>query len=257
MSTPSGPRPDDARHGSSAQPPRQGGGAGSEGGPPPWQRGTAGGSTQPERGGSSPQGRPGGSSRAAVAEGRPAPDTRGSSGIDAPTSQIRRADAPADLPDLSKARRTGTDAPRSAQQGRGREEGGRPVASVRTTGRGPRRASLQIKHVDPWSMLKLSLVLSVALFLVWMIAVGVLYLVLDGLNVWDRINQTFTDFVTVSDPGTANQALIGPGRVFSVAGIVGLVNIVLFTALTTVSSFVYNISADLAGGVELTLTERD
>ena len=147
---------------------------------------------------------------------------------------------------------------RGGSERAGSERGGRrPFASVQTNRKGPRRASLQVKQIDPWSVLKLSLVLSFALFLVWMVAVGVLYLVLDGMGVWDRLNTTFTDFVSVNDPNSQAAPLIGPGRVFGVAAIVGAVNIVLMTALATISSFIYNLTSDLVGGVEVTLTERD
>jgi hypothetical protein len=134
---------------------------------------------------------------------------------------------------------------------------GRPAAapSARRPGRGPRRASLQVKRVDPWSVLKLALVLSVALFFVWLVAVGVLYGVLNGMGVWDKINNTANDLLQGNEAG--GDPLISAGRVFGVAAIIGAVNIVLFTALATVGSFVYNVSADLAGGLELTLSERE
>ncbi|HEX7301982.1 MAG TPA: DUF3566 domain-containing protein [Lentzea sp.] len=135
--------------------------------------------------------------------------------------------------------------------------GSRPAAatpSARRPGRGPRRASLQVKRVDPWSVLKLALVLGVALFFVWLVAVGVLYGVLHGMGVWDKINSTANDLLQANEPG---EPLISAGRVFGVSAIIGAVNIVLFTALATVGAFVYNVSADLAGGLELTLSERE
>lgn len=119
----------------------------------------------------------------------------------------------------------------------------------------PRRASLQLKRLDPWSVLKLSLVLSVAGFLVWLVAVGVLYGVLDAMGVWDQINGTYTDLTAVNNPGGG--PLISAGRVFGVATLIGAVNIVLFTALATVGSLIYNVASDLVGGAELTLSERD
>ena len=133
----------------------------------------------------------------------------------------------------------------------------RPAASTpsaRRPGRGPRRASLQVKRVDPWSVLKLALVLGVSLFFVWLVAVGVLYGVLHGMGVWDKINSTANDLLQANEPG---EPLISAGRVFGVSAIIGAVNIVLFTALATVGAFVYNVSADLAGGLELTLSERE
>lgn len=217
---------------------------GSTSGPPPWQRGRT----------TTPTGVDAATTPPAEADGD-GRFRRTTAVVDAPTSQIKRSDIPNDMPDLSTTRRPSQDGPRSPRSPR---TDSRPSTSgSRPSSRGPRRAALQVKHIDPWSALKLSLVLSVALFLVWMIAVGVLYLVLDGMGVWTSINKTFTDFVTVSDPTGGGGALIGPSRVFGVAAVVGLVNVVLFTALATISSFVYNLSADLAGGVEVTLTERD
>lgn len=136
---------------------------------------------------------------------------------------------------------------------------GRPAAaaaSARRPGRGPRRASLQVKRVDPWSVLKLALVLSVALFFVWLVAIGVLYGVLHGMGVWDKINNTANDLLQ-GGAEASGDPLISAGRVFGVAAVIGAVNIVLFTALATVSAFVYNVSADLAGGLEVTLSERE
>jgi hypothetical protein len=130
-----------------------------------------------------------------------------------------------------------------------------PPSALRRPGRGPRRASLQVKRVDPWSVLKLAFVLSVALFFVWLVAVGVLYGVLDGMGVWDKLNSDYNSFAQSSTGGAT--ALITVQRVFGVAAIIGAINIVLFTALATVGAFVYNVSADLAGGLEVTLAERE
>jgi hypothetical protein len=127
--------------------------------------------------------------------------------------------------------------------------------SARRPSRGPRRASLQVKRFDPWSVLKLALVLSVALFFVWMIAVAVLYGVLDGMGVWDRLNGTYADLVA-GGQGSGTE-LISAGRVLGVSAVVGAINSLLFAVALTVGAFVYNVSADLVGGVEVTLSERD
>ncbi|HEU0086253.1 MAG TPA: DUF3566 domain-containing protein [Pseudonocardiaceae bacterium] len=120
----------------------------------------------------------------------------------------------------------------------------------------PRRTTLQLRYLEPWSVLKVSLVLSVAGFLAWMLAVGLLYSVLAGMGVWDQLNGTYSDLTSVSDRG-GGQELISAGGVFGVAALIGLVNIVLITAMCTVGAFIYNASADLAGGIEVTLSERD
>lgn len=130
----------------------------------------------------------------------------------------------------------------------------RAAGASATTGasrRGPRRAQLQVRHINPWTVLKFSCVLAVALFLVWLIVVGVLFGVLDAAGVISKINDTVT---TINGPGS--KAPITTGLVFAGAAIVGVVNVVLFIALSTIGSVVYNLCADLVGGVELTLSER-
>ncbi len=121
----------------------------------------------------------------------------------------------------------------------------------RAGSRGPRRARLQLRNINPWTVLKFSCVLSIALFFVWLIVVGVLFGVLDVAGVIGKINDTIT---TINGPGSADP--VTAGVVFGGAAIIGVVNIVLFIALSTIGSIVYNLCADLVGGVELTLTER-
>ena len=131
--------------------------------------------------------------------------------------------------------------------------GARPSRDGRA--RPPRQASLQLKRLDPWSVLKLALVLAVVLFLIWLVAVGVLYGVLDGIGVWDRLNGTYADLVSGEAP--SGSPLISAGRVFGIAAVVGAINSLLFAVAVTVGAFVYNVSADLVGGIEVTLSERD
>ena len=139
-----------------------------------------------------------------------------------------------------------------------RKPGGPSGAATRSRGgrtRPPRQASLQLKRLDPWSVLKLALVLAVVLFLIWLVAVGVLYGVLDGIGVWDRLNGTYADLVSGEAP--SGSPLISAGRVFGIAAVVGAINSLLFAVAVTVGAFVYNVSADLVGGIEVTLSERD
>ncbi|GAA2543221.1 DUF3566 domain-containing protein [Pseudonocardia hydrocarbonoxydans] len=134
------------------------------------------------------------------------------------------------------------------------EDAGRaPVRASRS--RAPRQAALQLRRLDPWSVLKLALVLAVVLFFVWLVAVGVLYGVLNGIGVWDRLNGTYADLV--SGQAQSGAPLISAGRVFGFAAVVGAINSLLFAVAVTIAAFVYNVSADLVGGVEVTLSERD
>ncbi|SFP67427.1 Transmembrane protein of unknown function [Geodermatophilus dictyosporus] len=139
------------------------------------------------------------------------------------------------------------------QQAGGQQAGGK---APKRGPRGPRRARLQLRHIDTWSALKISLVLSIAMFFIWMVAVGILYGVLSGVGVFDTLNDLFGQLGTASG-GEGGGDVITPGVVFGGAAVIGAINIVLMTALCTVAAFIYNLCADLVGGVEVTLAERE
>ena len=145
--------------------------------------------------------------------------------------------------------------PRPPSRRHRRSGPGRALCGARAAARAGQ--SLQVKRFDPWSVLKLSLVLGVAMFFVWLVAVGVLYTVLDGMGVWDKLNGTYSSLVGGEGANASAEPLISAGRVFGIAAILGAINIVLVSALATVSAFIYNVSADLAGGLEVTLSERE
>jgi hypothetical protein len=139
------------------------------------------------------------------------------------------------------------------------------VRSARSTvssaaARGPRRARLNLKRIDPWSVMKFSFAVSVVLFIVAVVATSVLYLALDAMGVWGEVNKSLSDLVNASggtDTATTSTFRITAWGVIGTSMLIGAVNVVLFTALATLGAFIYNVCADLVGGVELTLAERD
>lgn len=206
--------------------------------------------------------------------------------IDAPTEGVERDELPKNLPDLDKihhvapaaaptspmpAQASATPDPAPATASAEKAEpapaaeaapsnlhtvGGTPAraAGVKTqAAAGPVRAGMQLRSIDPWTTFKISGVISVVLFFVWMIAVGVLYIVLSGMGVWSKINDSFQTLTNEQ----AGVSLLTAGNVFTYAGLAGLANVILLTALATVGAFIYNLCADLVGGVEVTLADRD
>jgi hypothetical protein len=126
-------------------------------------------------------------------------------------------------------------------------------ARARSATRQPRKARLTLSHINVYSVFKFSCVLAIALFFVWLIMVGVLYGVLDLAGVLDQINKAAARI-----SGNDNQKDVVTGSiVFGGAIIIGAVYIVLFIAMSTIGSMVYNLCSDLVGGVELTLSERE
>ena len=156
---------------------------------------------------------------------------------------------------------TGADPAASAPGSAGAPDAGKAapggrIRGGRVGGRGPRRARLQLRHVDIWSAFKISFVLSIAMFFIWMVAVGVLYGVLSALGVFETLNDLFGQLGSASGAEVGGD-VVTPGLVLGGAAVIGAINIVLMTALCTVGTFIYNLCSDLVGGLELTLSERD
>ncbi|MDR3079869.1 MAG: DUF3566 domain-containing protein [Streptomyces sp.] len=124
--------------------------------------------------------------------------------------------------------------------------------------RGGRQAQLTLARLEPWSVMKFSFVISLVAFIVLFVAVAVLYAVLSGLGVFDALQRTIESITSSqSSSGFNLNNYLSASRVLGYTGLLGAIHVVLITALSTVGSVLYNITADLAGGVEVTLKESD
>ncbi len=122
--------------------------------------------------------------------------------------------------------------------------------------RGPRRARLSLKRLDPWSVMKFSFTVSLVLFIVMLVASAVLYLALDTMGVFTTVNNTLGELIE-GGGGEGEAFRVTAQNVIGTAAALGALNVVLFTALATLGAFIYNVCADLVGGVEVTLAERE
>ena len=119
-----------------------------------------------------------------------------------------------------------------------------------------RRARLRLTHIDPWSVMKTSFLLSIALGVVTVVSVLMVWSVLGAADVWGSINQTVQDVVGGQEASTFDiEDYIGTRRVVGFTIIVAAIDVVLLTAIATLAAFLYNMSASLLGGIEVTLAE--
>ncbi|MEV7802071.1 DUF3566 domain-containing protein [Microbispora sp. NPDC088329] len=129
--------------------------------------------------------------------------------------------------------------------------------------RPPRKAHLVLRRIEPWSAMKFSFVVSLVCFVVLFVAVAVLYGVLSALGVFSSITDTVTQLTTSGGVGGKGVGTIDigswfePVRILGYAALLGALNVVLITALSTLGAVIYNISADLVGGVEVTFSEAE
>ena len=196
------------------------------------------------------------------------PQTEGEKTAEAKRPLSERVAAVAATARSSMASTTTQSQPTASRPGGGTSSGSRhagrapssPIARPASSGGRPRtrKARLRLTRVDPWSVMKTAFLLSIAFGIVTVISVAVVWSVLGAAGVWDSINQTVAEVIG-GQSGTAFDVenYVGTSRVMGFTMIVAVVDVVLITAIATLGAFLYNLSAALLGGVEVTLAEDE
>lgn len=110
-----------------------------------------------------------------------------------------------------------------------------------------RRVRTRLVAVDPRSALYLGAAVGACLFVAWMIAAVLVYILLGATGVWDRVNSLSGDLLG-SDG-------VSVGMYFGLAALVGLVEVVVAALFVPLSALLYNAVAGYVGGLWLTLGE--
>ncbi|WP_344518433.1 DUF3566 domain-containing protein [Streptomyces rectiviolaceus] len=147
--------------------------------------------------------------------------------------------------------------PQAYQQGSQTGSVRRPRTGARTTPR-TRKARLRVAKADPWSVMKVSFLLSIALGICTIIAAAVLWMVMDAMGVFSTVGGTISEATGSNESnGFDLQSFLSLPRVLMFTTIIAVIDVVLATALATLGAFIYNLSAGFVGGVELTLAEDE
>jgi hypothetical protein len=114
-----------------------------------------------------------------------------------------------------------------------------------------RRVKRTLRHVDPLSVLKLSLFYYGVFLVLWLAFVAMVYWVVASMGVFDAIERFGQGLVLWDE---VNITLFFVERW---ALTIGLFFLVLASLVNVFLAFLYNVGADLVGGVEMTFVERD
>ncbi|WP_079154253.1 DUF3566 domain-containing protein [Streptomyces subrutilus] len=121
-----------------------------------------------------------------------------------------------------------------------------------------RKARLRVAKADPWSVMKVSFLLSIALGICTIVAAAVLWMVMDAMGVFSTVGGTISEATGSNESnGFDLQSFLSLPRVLIFTSVIAVIDVVLATALATLGAFIYNLSAGFVGGVELTLAEDE
>jgi hypothetical protein len=117
-----------------------------------------------------------------------------------------------------------------------------------------RRLRLTITRVDPWTVLRLSFLLSIATAIITVVALLLLWSMLATAGVFGSVDDALQS--VLGDGALTVTQYFSFGRVLSVALLIGAIDVVLITALATIGAFLFNLASSLAGGLEVSVTDE-
>jgi hypothetical protein len=110
------------------------------------------------------------------------------------------------------------------------------------------RRRLTVRRIDPWSVLKFGAVANVVLLLIWLLVVGVIFYIVDRIGLVDQVCDIVLE-VGFEACG------INAGNLFRAIAMLGLLGVVILTAVLVFLSFLHNLIADLTGGLTFTVND--
>lgn len=115
-----------------------------------------------------------------------------------------------------------------------------------------RRVRRTVRHVDPFSVLKLALFYNAVFLLLWLIFVWIVYSFVDAKG-WIADTESFvTEGFVLQEKFDLSLVVVEKW-----AFVVGLTMAIIGSLLSALMAFLYNVGADALGGVEMTFVERD
>ena len=113
-----------------------------------------------------------------------------------------------------------------------------------------RRVTRVIRDIDPWSVFKVGLVFNLVLYFVAIVAAVLLWSVASATGTVDNIERFMESF------GWESFSFNG-WQLFRSLTVLGLMVAVLFTGIWVLAVTVFNLIADLVGGVQVTVLEQE
>jgi len=111
------------------------------------------------------------------------------------------------------------------------------------------RQAATISRVDPWTLLKLSLIFYFCFLLIVMLGLMVFWAVLSQLGVIESLTS-FLDKLQLT-------LVINGGNLARAIFLLGILNVVLWTGINVFLAFLYNLVADVLGGLRVELDAEE
>jgi hypothetical protein len=110
-----------------------------------------------------------------------------------------------------------------------------------------KQVRLKLVYIDFWSTVKLSFLAGICLAIIAIVGTFLVWTVLDRTGIFDQVNSLFKDISGAG--GTDLKAILGLSQVMGFSLVVGILDIIVITALGAVFALLYNLSVKITGGL--------
>lgn len=114
-----------------------------------------------------------------------------------------------------------------------------------------RKVRRLVRHIDPWSVLKLTLLLSLCMWLILMIAAVIMWTVARNAGTIASIENFVNSSLSLQD------WTLDGDFIFRQFGLITLLLALAMTAASVVASLVFNLVSDIIGGVWISVIEEE
>ena len=114
-----------------------------------------------------------------------------------------------------------------------------------------RKVRRLIRHVEPWSVLKISLVFYFCLWVVLLIAGGILWSLAVGSGMVGNLENFVTELAALE------RFELNGDQIFRAVAIGGLVLVVVAAGFTVLMAVLFNLISDIIGGIRVTVVEEE
>ena len=139
----------------------------------------------------------------------------------------------------------------------GRVSSRMPVVSPRPARKAARRTRVVVRSVSPLSVLKLSLVFYFCVMLIVYFALLIVYMILSAAGAIDAFGRVLGNLFAKGNSTLGPTPVhINGGLVFTYLFIAGCVFTLAWSLINVFLAFLYNLTSDIVGGVEVTLAQK-
>jgi hypothetical protein len=116
-----------------------------------------------------------------------------------------------------------------------------------------RKTHRLVRHVEPWSVLKISLIFFFCIWVILLTAAVLLWQVATSSGIIDNVENFIEDIFALEEGSFAFEG----GQMFRAYAVGGLVMVVAATGFTVLLAVLFNLISDLTGGVRVTVVEEE